>query len=122
MQTQAAPAYTGSVVNQPDNDPPAIGIALICELSQENHASPFRATLVREETLYWDDDPDPDVTDTIICTTELPPCRWRDVFAAVNQWLHDTYGLYVPQAAWQPGSTGPDAGVIMLLHGHAAAA
>ncbi|PBA69043.1 hypothetical protein CKJ76_24675 [Mycobacterium avium] len=91
------------MVNQPDSDRPTVDIAMICELSQEHHDSPFRATLVHEETRHWDDDPDPDVIDTIICTTEIP-CHWRDVFAAINQWLHTTYG---PGKTWVTDDQAP---------------
>ncbi|AOS95048.1 MULTISPECIES: hypothetical protein [Mycobacterium avium complex (MAC)] len=90
-------------------------LSMVCELSQQTTTGPFLATLVREERRFWDDDPDPDVVETIVGAVELR-ASMPDVFTAVNTWLAE-HGLRVPTSSWQPGDTGPDTGVVILLDG-----
>jgi hypothetical protein len=103
----------------PLSDQPAVDVNMVCELSQETPGGPFQAALIREETRRWDDDPKPDIVETIVCETELQAAE-VDVFAAVNDWLRTVHRLQVPPTSWEPGDTGPGTGVVMLVQGRAA--
>ena len=100
---------------------PSIEVNLKCELSQEDPAQPFEAVLIREETRYWDDDPKPDVVETIVSETELD-ASLPAVFEAVDQWLSAAHHLRIVPSSWRPGITGPSTGFVVLLEGQAAPA
>lgn len=99
---------------------PAVDVQMVCELSQEIENGPFQAVLVREETLHWEDDPQPDIVENVIGKVELH-CTLPDVFAEVDQWLLTGHHLRVQPATWTPGDTGPDSGVVVLLEARASA-
>jgi hypothetical protein len=102
----------------PRNDRPDVDVQMMCELSQESPDGPFQAVLIREETRHWEDDPQPDIVETIVCEVELnaaPP----DVFAEVDRWLLTGHRLRVNPATWTPGDTGPGTGVVVLLEARA---
>jgi hypothetical protein len=103
----------------PDNGGPDIEVNMKCELSQENPEQPFEATLIREETRYWDDDPKPEIVETIIAETELNS-PLPAVFEAVDRWLTTGHHLRIVPSSWRPGITGPSTGYVVLLEGQAA--
>ncbi|WP_156751449.1 hypothetical protein [Mycobacterium sp. 1245111.1] len=103
----------------PNNSGPDIQVHMKCELSQENPEQPFEATLIREETRYWDDDPKPEIVETIIAETELDS-PLPAVFAAVDLWLTASHHLRMVPSSWRPGITGPSTGYVVLLEGQAA--
>lgn len=102
----------------PDNGGPSIEVNMKCELSQENSEQPFEATLIREETRYWDDDPEPEIVETIIAETELD-APLPAVFDAVDLWLTTGHHLRMVPSSWRPGITGPSTGYVVLLEGQA---
>ncbi|AOS94824.1 hypothetical protein AN480_27440 (plasmid) [Mycobacterium intracellulare subsp. chimaera] len=69
-----------------------------------------------EEIRRWDDDPVPEVIETIVCEVELA-ASVSEIFLAVDEWLRAQYQLSVPPSSWQPGDTGPGTGVVILLEG-----
>jgi hypothetical protein len=48
-----------------------VTVNMKCEVYQEESQGCFCATLIREETRFWDDDPEPDIIETIVCETQL---------------------------------------------------
>lgn len=102
----------------PRHAPRATNVKMVCELSQETVDGPFLAALIREETRWWDDDPTPDIVETIVSETTLQVLL-PDVFSAVDHWLATTHRLYVLPTSWQSGNTGADTGVVVLLAGRA---
>jgi hypothetical protein len=99
-----------------DNDGPAVQVSMRCELSQESASSVFTAALVRAEQRFWDEDPEPDLIETIVCETELD-CLLPAVFEAVDQWLYTSHRLCVTPTSWRSGITGPSTGFTVLLEG-----
>jgi hypothetical protein len=104
-----------------DNGGPAVHVSMRCELSQESSSSVFTAALIRAEQRFWDEDPEPDLIETIVCETELD-CLLPAVFEAVDQWLYTSHHLCVTPTSWRSGITGPSTGFAVLLEGQAAPA
>lgn len=102
----------------PRGDSPMVAVRMVCELSQETASGSFTAALIREETRYWDDDPKPDIIESIVSETEIHALL-PDVFSAVDHWLATTYRLRVLPTTWQSGNTGADTGLVVLLQGRA---
>lgn len=100
----------------PLHAPRALDVNIVCELSQETFDGPFSVALIREETRWWDDDPTPDIIETIVGETELRVFL-PDVFSAVDHWLANTHHLHVLPTTWTSGNTGADTGVVVLLAG-----
>lgn len=65
---------------------PAVEVNMICELSRERAGGPFRSVLAMEEIRRWDDDPVPEVIETIVCEVELA-ASVSEIFLAVDEWL-----------------------------------
>jgi hypothetical protein len=91
-----------------------VTVTMKCEVYQEQPQGCFSATLIREETRYWHDDPDPDIIETIVCETELH-CSVPEVFATVDDWLRVGHHLTSRPESWKSGDTGPGTGVVLLL-------
>ncbi|MDD4865606.1 MAG: hypothetical protein PHQ28_00255 [Mycobacterium sp.] len=123
MAVQAHNAYQGDPATSTADeaapgDHPAIEVTMLCELSQVTPEGPFSATLIREETRRWEDDPEPDVVETIVCEVELS-APLTEIFSEVDRWLLARHHLRIVPSSWEPGETGPDAGVVVLLTGRA---
>ncbi|WP_156751600.1 hypothetical protein [Mycobacterium sp. 1245111.1] len=91
-----------------------VTVTMKCEVYQEEPQGCFCATLIREETRFWDDDPDPDIVETIVCETQLH-CSVPEVFTAVDEWLIQGHHLTALPESWKSGDTGPGTGVVLLL-------
>lgn len=89
-----------------DNHGPAVQVSMRCELSQETCSSVFTAALIRAEQRFWDEDPEPDLIETIVCENELD-CLLPAVFQAVDQWLYAGHRLCVTPTRGAPASPGP---------------
>ncbi len=107
-----------NTISGAEDDSPTVEVTMVCEVSQETPDSPLQAALIREETRQWPDDPTPDVIETVVSETLLPQ-PVPDVMAAVDHWLQAVHHLHVVPTSWEPGSTGPDTGVVLLLQGRA---
>lgn len=94
----------------------AVHAELAVELYQETTDGPFTAILVRHETRWWDDDPDPDYVDTIVSRSEFATSL-PEVFAAVDAWLVTGHRLRVQPHTWRPSDSGPDVGAVLILEG-----
>ncbi|OBK40321.1 hypothetical protein A5658_22065 [Mycobacterium sp. 1245111.1] len=101
-----------------DNQGPAVQVSMRCELSQETCSSVFTAALIRAEQRFWDEDPEPDLIETIVCEIELD-CLLPAVFQAVDQWLYAGHRLCVTPTSWRSGITGPSTGFAVLFEGEA---
>lgn len=91
-----------------------VTVTMKCEVYQEEPRGCFFVTLIREETRYWDDDPNPDIVETIVCETQLN-CSVPEVFIAVDEWLIRGHHLTASPESWKSGDTGPGTGVVLLL-------
>ncbi|MEB3023342.1 MULTISPECIES: hypothetical protein [Mycolicibacter] len=107
-----------NTISGAEDDSPTVDVTMVCEVSQETPDSPLRAVLTREETRQWSDDPTPDVIETIVSETLLRQ-PVPDVLAAVDRWLLAVHHLRVAPTSWEPGATGADTGVVLLLQGRA---
>lgn len=80
--------------------------------------NPFHACLIREDRRWFDDDPNPDIAEQIVCerdfSTPLPT-----VWAAIDQWLFTGHKLRVLPHSWAPCEAGNDVGCALLLEGRA---
>lgn len=83
--------------------------------------TPFLVTLVRTDLRWFDDDPDPDITEHTVCertfSDSLP-----GLFSAIDDWLCTTHRLRVLPHSWVPCDAGGDTGCALLLEGRALAA
>lgn len=95
-----------------------VEVQMMCEVSRLTSADQFVATLFRIESRWWDDDPEPDVAETLVCEHEFD-VPLPAVFAAVDRWLVQGHRLMVVPASWQIGNTGPGTGLALLLEGRA---
>lgn len=88
------------------------------EISLPAVGAAFRATLVREDRRWFDDDPLPDVDEHVLCEREFA-VSLPTLFAAVDEWLLLGHKLRVLPHSWTPCESGPDVGVALLLEGSA---
>jgi hypothetical protein len=91
------------------------------ELSQERIGQPFEATLIRQETRWFDGDPTPDVVES----TEAS-CQTASQLAAaltmVDHWLLTAHQMRILPQSWQSRPCGGTTGLTVLLEGRAATA
>lgn len=80
--------------------------------------APFQVVLTREDRLWFDDDPDPDIAEQIVCEHEFA-VPLPSLFESVDEWLFVGHKLRVLPHSWVPCESGPDAGVALLLEGRA---
>ncbi|MEB3065511.1 hypothetical protein [[Mycobacterium] zoologicum] len=89
------------------------------ELSLQTAGATLHATLIREDTTWYDDDPDADVSEVVVCERDLPDVPLSSMFAAVDEWLIAEHRLRVLPHSWVPCDSGGDTGVVLLLEGRA---
>lgn len=89
------------------------------ELSLQTINAALHATLIREDTTWYDDDPTADVTEQVVCERDLAGVPLPAAFAAVDGWLVAEHRLRVLPHSWVPCDSGGDTGVALLLEGRA---
>ncbi|MEB3071952.1 hypothetical protein [[Mycobacterium] vasticus] len=87
------------------------------ELSLQTIGSALHATLIREDTTWYDDDPHGDITEEVVCERDLVGVPLPAAFAAVDEWLVGEHRLRVLPHSWVPCDSGGDTGVALLLEG-----
>lgn len=80
--------------------------------------TPFQATLVRTDLRWFDDDPEPDITELPVCERSFA-VPLPELFAAVDSWLCSQHRLRVLPHSWTPCDAGGDTGCALLLEGRA---
>ncbi|TXI62918.1 hypothetical protein [Mycolicibacterium mageritense] len=103
------------------NDYLAVQVSWLIELAQEQPALPFQATLIRQETRWYDTDPDPDVVEYTEDYLEAE-ADLADVIHAVNQWLLTDHHLRVIPHSWRSRPSEGTTGLTLMLEGRAATA
>lgn len=95
-----------------------VEVQMMCELSRLLSADQFVATLFRIESRWFDDDPEPDIAETMVCEHEFE-APLPGMFTAVDRWLLHEHRLMVIPTSWQIGNSGPATGLSLLLTGRA---
>lgn len=110
-----------SPTQHPIEDYLAVELTWMVELAQEHIGEPFEATLIRQETRWFDGDPTPDVVETTEARCQAEP-HLTDALTAVDRWLlTDRHMRIIPQS-WRSRPADGTTGLTVLLEGRAAAA
>ena len=109
------------LITREDGEAVAVETIYLVQITLSAPGDPFRAVLYRENTSWFDDDPNPDIDQEIVCERDLR-VPLPAVFSAVDGWLVDEHHMRTVPNSWQAGESGADTGVALMLEARAAAA
>lgn len=87
-------------------------------VTQRAAGEPFAATLIREDSRWWDDDPQPDIEEHAVCEHQFA-VPLPSLFAELDHWLVTEHRLRVLSHSWQARESGPDVDAVLVLEGRA---
>lgn len=98
-----------------------VELTWMVELAQELTGQPFEATLIRQETRQFDDDPLPDTVESTEGRCQTEP-DLTGALVAVDRWLLTEHHMRILPQSWRSRPAEGTTGLTVLLEGRATTA